>query len=224
MSYSSGSVSTADNVDSETLTYQDPACEIQNLMRCFLKEHTAYDVLPVSYRLIVFDTRLLVKKALNVLVQNGSCLYKHFTTCFLYIFLGIVSAPLWSSETQKFSGMLTVADFINLIQYYYTHSSVDEALKEMENFELAHLRNVEKQVGAPAPQLVSMNPMSTLYDACKLLAESRAHRVPLLDKEPGTGTETIVSVITQYRILKFIASNVRMTHLSDNAVTHFFFF
>lgn len=138
-------------------------------------------------------------------------------------FLGIVSAPLWSSETQKFSGMLTVADFINLIQYYYTHSSFDEALKEMENFELAHLRNVEKQVGAPAPQLVSMNPMSTLYDACKLLAESRAHRVPLLDKEPGTGTETIVSVITQYRILKFIASNVRMTHLSDNAVTHFFF-
>ncbi|CAO3672159.1 unnamed protein product [Rhizopus microsporus] len=194
MSYSSGSVSTADNVDSETLAYQDPGCEIQNLMRCFLKEHTAYDVLPVSYRLIVFDTRLLVKKALNVLVQNG-----------------IVSAPLWSSETQKFSGMLTVADFINLIQYYYTHSSVDEALKEMENFELAHLRNVEKQVGAPAPQLVSMNPMSTLYDACKLLAESRAHRVPLLDKEPGTGTETIVSVITQYRILKFIASNFKHT-------------
>ncbi|KAI8975126.1 the adenylate sensor from Amp activated protein kinase complexed with Amp [Mycotypha africana] len=164
-------------------------------MRSFLKQHTAYDVLPVSYRLIVFDTRLLVKKALNALVQNG-----------------IVSAPLWSSEKQQFAGMLTVADFINLIQYYYTHASVDEAFREIESFELAHLRNVEKHIvgaAAVAPQLTSMDPMATLYDACRMLAESRVHRVPLLDREPETGTEMIVSVITQYRILKFIASNFK---------------
>lgn len=128
----------------------------------------------------------------------------------LNVSLGIVSAPLWCSETQKFAGMLTVADFINLIQYYYTHSSVEDAFREIESFELAHLRNVEKLVGAPAPQLVSMDPMATLYDACRMLAESRVHRVPLLDKESGTGTEMIVSVITQYRILKFIASNVSL--------------
>lgn len=124
--------------------------------------------------------------------------------------IGIVSAPLWSSEDQKFAGMLTVADFINLIQYYYTHSSVEDAFREIESFELAHLRNVEKLVGAPAPQLVSMDPMATLYDACRMLAESRVHRVPLLDIEPETGTKMIVSVITQYRILKFIASNVSL--------------
>ncbi|KAI8374658.1 uncharacterized protein BYT42DRAFT_499348 [Radiomyces spectabilis] len=165
-------------------------------MQSFLKEHTAYDVLPVSYRLVVFDTRLLVKKALESLVQNG-----------------IVSAPLWSSEEQKFAGMLTVADFINLIQYYYTHSSVDEALREIEKFELGHLRNVERQVGAPAPQMLSMDPMVTLYDACRMLAESRAHRVPLLDRESETGPEMIVSVITQYRLLKFIAVNFKHTRV-----------
>ncbi|KAI8369185.1 nuclear protein snf4 [Choanephora cucurbitarum] len=172
----------------------EQVCEIQALMCSFLKEHTAYDVLPVSYRVIVFDTRLLVKKALSALVQNG-----------------IVSAPLWSSESQKFAGMLTVADFVNLIQYYYTHSSMEDASRDIESFELAHLRDVEKLVGAPAPQLVSMNPMATLYDACHMLAESRVHRVPLLDKDPETDTEMIVSVITQYRILKFIASNFKHT-------------
>jgi CBS domain-containing protein len=109
--------------------------------------------------------------------------------------------------------MLTVADFINLIQYYYTHSSVEEAFREIESFELAHLRSVEKLVGAPAPQLASMDPMATLYDACRMLAESRVHRVPLLDREPENGTEMIVSVITQYRILKFIASNVRFAYI-----------
>jgi hypothetical protein len=44
---------------------------LQDLVRSFLKEHTTYDVLPVSYRLIVLDTQLLVKKALAALMQNG---------------------------------------------------------------------------------------------------------------------------------------------------------
>ncbi|KAI9278259.1 hypothetical protein BDA99DRAFT_491660 [Phascolomyces articulosus] len=170
-----------------------PALEIQTLVRSFLKEHTAYDVLPVSYRLIVFDTRLLVKKALAGLVQNG-----------------IVSAPLWSSELHRFAGMLTVSDFVNLIQYYYTHASVEDALQDIEKFEIGNLRDVEKKVGAPAPQLISMHPMASLYDACRLLAESRAHRVPLLDHD-ALGTEMIISVITQYRILKFIAVNYKET-------------
>lgn len=76
----SSSVPSNDQFDRESAGSTPPlpeqACEIQTLMCSFLKEHTAYDVLPVSYRLIVFDTRLLVKKALNALVQNGK-LYWH---------------------------------------------------------------------------------------------------------------------------------------------------
>jgi len=41
-------------------------------IRAFLKARTSYDVLPISYRLIVFDTALLVKKSLNILNQNGA--------------------------------------------------------------------------------------------------------------------------------------------------------
>lgn len=44
---------------------------LQDLVRGFLKQHKTYDVLPVSYRLIVLDTQLLVKKALAALMQNG---------------------------------------------------------------------------------------------------------------------------------------------------------
>lgn len=47
---------------------------LQDLVRGFLKQHTTYDVLPVSYRLIVLDTQLLVKKALAALMQNGNAL------------------------------------------------------------------------------------------------------------------------------------------------------
>lgn len=40
-------------------------------IRAFLRVRTSYDVLPLSFRLIVFDTALLVKKSLNILLQNG---------------------------------------------------------------------------------------------------------------------------------------------------------
>lgn len=40
-------------------------------IRFFLKAHTAYDAFPVSFRLIVLDTKLNVKKALQCLLLNG---------------------------------------------------------------------------------------------------------------------------------------------------------
>ncbi|KAG0217703.1 AMP-activated serine/threonine-protein kinase regulatory subunit [Mortierella sp. NVP41] len=162
----------------------------QAMMETFLKQHSAYDVLPVSYRQIVMDTTLLVKKALSVLMQYG-----------------IVSAPLWDSTKRKFAGMLTATDFINLIQFYYSHSSYSAASREMDQFQISQLRDVEKVIGVPPPELFSLHPLQSLYDACHLLVESRSHRLPLVDVDSETGEEMIVSVLTQYRILKFIAMN-----------------
>ncbi|KAG0235536.1 AMP-activated serine/threonine-protein kinase regulatory subunit [Actinomortierella wolfii] len=163
---------------------------MKSAMALFLKQHSAYDVLPVSYRQIVFDTTLLIKKALSVLMQYG-----------------IVSAPLWDSSKSKFAGMLTATDFINLIQYYYQNSSYAAASREVDQFQIGQLREVEKEIGVPPPELFSLHPLQSLYDACRLLVESRAHRLPLVDVDSDTGDEMIVSVLTQYRILKFIAMN-----------------
>lgn len=41
-------------------------------IRSFLKHHTSYDALPVSFRLIVLDTKLNVKKALQCLLLHGT--------------------------------------------------------------------------------------------------------------------------------------------------------
>lgn len=40
-------------------------------LRAFLKERSSYDVFPVSFRLIVLDSQLKVKKALDVLLLYG---------------------------------------------------------------------------------------------------------------------------------------------------------
>ena len=39
------------------------------------------------------------------------------------------------------------------------------------------------------------------------MLKTRARRIPLVDVDDETGQETVISVITQYRILKFIAVN-----------------
>lgn len=45
---------------------------LQRAIRDFLKVRTSYDVLPLSFRLIVLDTDLLIKKSLSILIQNGA--------------------------------------------------------------------------------------------------------------------------------------------------------
>lgn len=56
-------------------------------------------------------------------------------------------------------------------------------------------------------ETVSCHPMRPLYEACRKMLKTRARRIPLVDRDDETGRDTVVSVITQYRILKFIAVN-----------------
>lgn len=49
--------------------------EALEALRGFLKERSSYDVFPVSFRLIVLDTQLKVKKALDVMLLYGTCTY-----------------------------------------------------------------------------------------------------------------------------------------------------
>lgn len=156
-------------------------------IRDFLKVRTSYDVLPLSFRLIVLDTNLLIKKSLNILIQNS-----------------IVSAPLWDSQAAKFAGILTSTDYLNVIRYY---CQFPDEMSELEQFRLSSLRAIEKAIGAIPIETVSVHPSRPLYEACRRMLKTRARRIPLVDVDDETGQEMVVSVITQYRILKFIAVN-----------------
>ncbi|KAI1776418.1 CBS-domain-containing protein [Hypoxylon cercidicola] len=156
-------------------------------MRNFLRVRTSYDVLPLSFRLIVLDNDLLIRKSLDILIQNG-----------------IVSAPLWDSQQSRFAGLLTATDYINLIQYY---CQFPEHIDDVDKFRLSSLRDIEKAIGVLPLETVSVHPTRPLYEACSRMLKSRARRIPLVDIDHETERETVVSVITQYRILKFIAVN-----------------
>ncbi|KKF93852.1 5'-AMP-activated protein kinase subunit gamma [Ceratocystis platani] len=173
-------------------TAEDPALQqaTDRTIRRFLKVRTSYDVLPMSFRLIVLDNNLLIKKSLNILIQNA-----------------IVSAPLWDAATSTFAGLLTATDYINVIQYYCLFP---EEMGALEHFKLANLRSIENAIGVSQIEDVSVKPTKPLYQALRKMLQTRARRIPLVDIDEETGRETVISVITQYRILKFIAVNNEM--------------
>lgn len=68
-------------------------------------------------------------------------------------------------------------------------------------------------------ETLSVHPMRPLYEACRRMLESRARRIPLVDIDDETKREMVVSVVTQYRILKFISVNVSQTELLKKSVS-----
>ena len=57
---------------------------------------------------------------------------------------GVRAAPLWDSSKQQYVGMLTITDFIRILQMYYRNS--DERIEELEEHKLETWRS-ESQRG-----------------------------------------------------------------------------
>jgi 5'-AMP-activated protein kinase, regulatory gamma subunit len=64
-----------------------------------------------------------------------------------------------------------------------------------------------------APETISASPETVLFDALRKQLVSRARRIPLVSYDSDTQRTMVTSVITQYRILKFIAINIKDTDL-----------
>lgn len=163
----------SDKIDIEDLG-EDENLVFVKVFRCY----RCYDLIPVSAKLVVFDTQLLVKKAFFALVHNG-----------------VRAAPLWDSSKQNFVGMLTITDFIHILRTYYKSPLVQ--MEELEEHKIETWRNVLKEKCKP---LVSIEPDASLFDAIKTLIHNKVHRLPVID--PHTGN--VLYIITHKRILRFL--------------------
>ncbi|CAH1789827.1 unnamed protein product [Owenia fusiformis] len=153
----------------------------------FMKAHKCYDLIPTSSKLIVFDTTLNVKKAFFALVYNG-----------------VRAAPLWDSNKQDFVGMLTITDFISILQKYYKSPLVQ--MDELEEHKIETWRDhvitlrLAEVLKDDYKPLVSIDPDSSLFDAIRTLIHNRVHRLPVIDYKTGNA----IYVLTHKRILRFL--------------------
>ncbi|XP_044200174.1 5'-AMP-activated protein kinase subunit gamma-1 isoform X3 [Thunnus albacares] len=150
----------------------------------FMKSHRCYDAIPTSCKLVIFDTTLQVKTAFFALVANG-----------------LRAAPLWDSKLQKFVGMLTITDFINILHCYYKSPMVQ--MYELESHKIETWRgdsfkNVYLQYSNHF--LISISPEASLFEAIYFLLKHKIHRLPVIDPESGN----VLHILTHKRILKFL--------------------
>ncbi|RKP00647.1 hypothetical protein CXG81DRAFT_12949, partial [Caulochytrium protostelioides] len=170
-----------------------------------LCQHTAYDVMPDSQKLIIFDSHLLVKKSLAALLQHR-----------------LQAAPIFHTASGVFVGMLTVTDFIHLI-IYYSSQIVDRmdpegqplapvpppTAEELERLTLETLRDIEARMGVLQSQTYTISPADSLHTAVRLLLDCRLHRLPIVARglpQPPLPPDA-PHYAPQYRILKFLATH-----------------
>ncbi|KAF3857216.1 hypothetical protein F7725_009075 [Dissostichus mawsoni] len=177
----------------------------------FMKSHSCYDAIPTSCKLVIFDTKLQVKKAFHALVANG-----------------LRAAPLWDSKLQRFVGMLTITDFINILHCYYKSPLVQ--MYELESHKIETWRGDSFQSKYPrgisnmstcnvsiASSFTSLQKPGDnqifetivillildeliLFDAIYSLLKNKIHRLPVIDPVSGN----VLHILTHKRILKFL--------------------
>ncbi|KAM6893876.1 5'-AMP-activated protein kinase subunit gamma-1 isoform 2-T2 [Xenentodon cancila] len=145
----------------------------------FMKSHCCYDAIPISCKLVIFDTTLQVKKAFFALVANG-----------------LRAALLWDSKLQRFVGMLTITDFIHILHCYYKSPMVQ--MYGLESHKIETWRDVYLKY--PNQVLISISPEASLFDAIYSLLKYKIHRLPVIDPESGN----VLHILTHKRILKFL--------------------
>ncbi|MFH4977126.1 hypothetical protein AB6A40_003835 [Gnathostoma spinigerum] len=148
----------------------------------FMRAHSCYDLIPVSSKLVVFDTELPVRKAFFALIYNG-----------------VRAAPLWNNEKKEFVGMLTITDFIQVLSRYHKNGCTEDGIKELEEHKITTWRKVLEEDGNIRP-FVTIDPSENLYHAVEVLCKSRVHRLPLMERNSGD----ISYILTHKRLIRFL--------------------
>jgi 5'-AMP-activated protein kinase regulatory gamma subunit len=150
----------------------------------FLKSHACYDIMPASVKIVVLDTKLAIQSAFQALVENG-----------------IKAAPLWDSTNHEYNGMITVSDFIDiLLKFSKDSTKMNNIIHELANYQIKTWRETNQTI----PSLISVEPDMTLLEASNLLVKYQIHRLPVID---GAESNSVLHMITHYRILNFLVRN-----------------
>jgi len=154
--------------------------DILNFFTCY----KCYDIIPTSTKLVVLDTNLVLKTAFYAMVDTG-----------------VRACPLWDSSKQSFVGMLTITDFIRILQKNYKGPNM-----QMEAFEEQKLSDW-KGITEHTKDLIHISLEAGLLEAVTLLIENKIHRLPIIDPENGN----VLAILNQKPLLKFLFNVPRLS-------------
>jgi CBS-domain-containing membrane protein len=106
-----------------------------------------------------------------------------------------------------------VTDFIQLLLHFYDKSTYDPG--SIDTMTIAELKELERTKNILLKKNITAHPFCSLWEASNLLLKNKLHRLPLIDT--SSEFETIIAVVTQYRILKHLVHHVPF-QLTDRLV------
>eukprot|EP01018_Ginkgo_biloba_P033493 Gb_06739 [translate_table: standard] len=147
-------------------------------IQAFLAARTAYELLPVSGKVVVLDISLPVKQAFHVLYDQG-----------------ISVAPLWDSNAGQFVGMLSASDFITILKELGSKGAILSE-EELETHTIAAWKDEKMRINQQADgsgiplrkSLVFVGPDDSLKDVAQKILQHEVATVPVLCSSAQDGS------------------------------------
>ncbi|KAK6913792.1 CBS domain, partial [Dillenia turbinata] len=171
----------------------------------FLSNHTAYELLPDSGKVIALDIDLPVKQAFHILYEQG-----------------IPMAPLWDLGRGQFVGVISALDFILILRELGNHGS-NLTEEELETHTISawkeeklHLSRQMNMAVRPFPaHLIHAGPFDNLKDVALKILQNGVATVPIIHSSLQDGSlPQLLHIASLSGILKCICRYFRHSSTS----------
>uniref|UniRef100_A0A7C9D5V7 CBS domain-containing protein n=1 Tax=Opuntia streptacantha TaxID=393608 RepID=A0A7C9D5V7_OPUST len=166
----------ADGMFRERISEADVQVSRQRIA-LFLSQHTAYELLPESGKVVALDVTLPVKQAFHVLYEQG-----------------VPVAPLWDFGRGHFVGVLSAIDFILILKELGNHGSnlTEEELEThtilaWKDGKIRHSGQMDGN-GRPYARLVNAGPYDSLKDVALKILQNKISTVPIIHSSSPDGS------------------------------------
>ncbi|XP_072960158.1 sucrose nonfermenting 4-like protein isoform X2 [Typha angustifolia] len=170
----------------------------------FLSEHTAYELLPDSGKVIALDANMPVKQAFHILYEQG-----------------IPVAPLWDSYRGQFVGVLSALDFILILKELANHGS-HLTEEELETHTISAWKEAKQQLSrqinphglAHHMNLIHAGPYDSLKDIAMKILQNEVATIPIIHSSHDGSFPQLLHLGTLSGILKCICRYFRHSYSS----------
>ncbi|KAK9791564.1 hypothetical protein WJX73_004531 [Symbiochloris irregularis] len=186
----------ADSASSPIIQQVEEPAYTRRRVKDFLRQHTCYELIPESGKVVLIDLDLPVRQAFHALHEQG-----------------VPSAPLCDGETGTVVGMISASDFIHVLQQLRSSVSSSGPLNEaeMDQHTVRAMRDAAQAEGKPHRRLVWLTPAHSLHDVIVRLFETRSSMAPVLSSDPaGEGqAATLLHIATISGVLACLMRHFR---------------
>lgn len=187
----------ADSASSPITQQVEEPAYTRRRVRDFLRQHTCYELIPESGKVVLIDLDLPVRQAFHALHEQG-----------------VPSAPLCDGETGTVVGMISASDFITVLQrlrHSITSGGTPWTESEMDSHTVRAMREEAHSEGKPHRHLVWLTPAHSLLDVIARLFATKSSMAPVLSSDPeGEGqAATLLHIATISGVLACLMRHFR---------------